>query len=331
MNEPKLVRLEYLDIAKGIGIILVVLYHVSKEDRLLCYFLATFFMPMFFIISGMCYNEAHYPTFLTFLKKKIKRLLIPLIVFSAINIALSYVFHLEFYTIKFLVKGFPGAQWFVFCLFCVELTYYWIERLISDKVYKAFAILVSLAVAGLLQSNDISIPYKLYVIPLSVFFYGLGHQIKSFANVKLANVKMGGIGVILLILPLISAILVHDKNMFHNNIILHPEVYHLLLAIVGSFAILFISTSKRIFGNEKLKKTIIYIGQNTLIILLLHQLLIFISGKYIFPLLHSHIIYKIIEQCFLWGMMVGAIYIINCYLPFIVGKNFQNKNRSEQK
>lgn len=113
--------------------------------------------------------------------------------------------------------------------------------------------------------------------------------------------------------------------MFHNNIILHPEIYHLLLAIIGSFAVLFISTSKRIFGNGKLKRTVIYIGQNTLIILLVHQLLIFISAKYIFPLVHSHIIYKVVEQCFLWGMMVGTIYIINRYLPFIVGKNFQSK------
>lgn len=49
-------RIDYLDIAKGIGIILVLVGHISKNDEI-NRFLYLFHMPLFFIISGMLYKE----------------------------------------------------------------------------------------------------------------------------------------------------------------------------------------------------------------------------------------------------------------------------------
>lgn len=43
-------RLEFIDIAKGIGIILVVLSHTVRAD--LMYYTAAFFVPIFFFCSG---------------------------------------------------------------------------------------------------------------------------------------------------------------------------------------------------------------------------------------------------------------------------------------
>ena len=66
-------RTEWVDIAKGIGIVCVCLGHLGIEsiDRVVF----TFHMPLFFILSGMFLN-GNVP-FSEFIKKKSKRLLVP--------------------------------------------------------------------------------------------------------------------------------------------------------------------------------------------------------------------------------------------------------------
>ena len=66
-------RTEWVDIAKGIGIVCVCLGHLGIEsiDRVVF----TFHMPLFFILSGMFLNGD--VPFNEFIKKKSKRLLVP--------------------------------------------------------------------------------------------------------------------------------------------------------------------------------------------------------------------------------------------------------------
>lgn len=49
-------RIKDIDIAKGIGILLVIIGHSFPESYIqrLCY---CFHMPLFFFISGLCYNH----------------------------------------------------------------------------------------------------------------------------------------------------------------------------------------------------------------------------------------------------------------------------------
>lgn len=53
-------RLEYIDIAKGIGILLVVFGHSSLVLHIENIWIHSFHMPLFFIITGMCFNENKY-------------------------------------------------------------------------------------------------------------------------------------------------------------------------------------------------------------------------------------------------------------------------------
>ncbi|MBF1069294.1 MAG: acyltransferase family protein, partial [Prevotellaceae bacterium] len=55
-------RIEALDIAKGIGIILVIIGHMSSSY--LRDWIYSFHMPLFFIISGICFKTEKYPSFL---------------------------------------------------------------------------------------------------------------------------------------------------------------------------------------------------------------------------------------------------------------------------
>ncbi len=50
-------RKAYIDMAKGIGILLVIFGHAMTGENKILSWQSTFFMPMFFICSGLCYTK----------------------------------------------------------------------------------------------------------------------------------------------------------------------------------------------------------------------------------------------------------------------------------
>lgn len=89
--ENKKERLTYLDVAKGIGILLVVIGHVYAfnrqiVDRFFVIWLYSFHMPLFFIISGMLIAYKDEKDIWKFVKKRIKGILIPYVFFSIFSI-----------------------------------------------------------------------------------------------------------------------------------------------------------------------------------------------------------------------------------------------------
>lgn len=87
--EPK--RLHYLDMAKGIGIILVVMGHAPYTPDWLKNYIATFHMPLFFVISGILLfitGEERKP-YKELLAKKFRLIMGPYISFSLVYLALD--------------------------------------------------------------------------------------------------------------------------------------------------------------------------------------------------------------------------------------------------
>ena len=77
-------RLEYLDMVKGLAIILVVLGHIEFISHPLRVWISSFHMPVFFIVSGILIrykNEADQPL-LPLIAKKARQILIPYFWFS---------------------------------------------------------------------------------------------------------------------------------------------------------------------------------------------------------------------------------------------------------
>lgn len=122
-------RLNYLDLAKGLLISLVVFHHIPYvlrnvdpsiyiEDMIkMEVFYTSFFMCAFFMITGMtfCPNG----TLWTFVKKNFRALILPGILLAIINrITLSYLLgkELRIDIIGLLVRG--GEYWFLTSLFC---------------------------------------------------------------------------------------------------------------------------------------------------------------------------------------------------------------------
>lgn len=163
-------RLEYLDIAKGIGILLVVLgHHLSGFDRLTAW-IYSFHMPLFFVISGWLYSHKRpNDSMWAFATKKAKSLLYPYVVFSILILVWKY-------TLYFLLGSVPEegfreiwlktvtaygyhALWFLPVLFFSEIIIHKIESSacsahIDVLCYGSFAV-CGLVISEFLQSGMI--------------------------------------------------------------------------------------------------------------------------------------------------------------------------------
>lgn len=83
-------RLDYIDVCKAVGILLVVLGHTYTIPNILYIIIYSFHMPLFFIIAGFVYNRANNKmAFHSYLIKKMKQYLLPYFVFSFINLIIE--------------------------------------------------------------------------------------------------------------------------------------------------------------------------------------------------------------------------------------------------
>ena len=130
-------RLEFIDLAKGLCIMLVVFQHVTStfgvSDYLFKSGLASFRMPLYFFLSGLFFKS--YSGFLEFFEKKFNKLFIPFVFFFlTTSCALPYLlayFGLRSYPKAsvwlsfFFQESFPNIPiWFLLGLFLVNLIFY---------------------------------------------------------------------------------------------------------------------------------------------------------------------------------------------------------------
>lgn len=173
-------RVGYLDVAKGVGIILVVWFHTDIVPGRL---LNLFFMPLFFLISGVFLNPGETPA--TFVGKKIKGWGMPLAAFFAISLAAEWWFH---DMVHWHDKGSAGrftfeqvgnvALWFLPTLLYTALGVYAIERWVKWRPAKA-GVYMAIVAAGWAMSNRAAVlPLYMCQAFLAIPYFALGHYLQ---------------------------------------------------------------------------------------------------------------------------------------------------------
>ncbi|MCH5275706.1 MAG: acyltransferase family protein [Lachnospiraceae bacterium] len=86
-------RLDSLDMVKGIGIVLVVIGHSGYVSEGVLTWLASFHMPLFFIVSGMLFahKRSDREPFVPYLKRRFCGMMIPYVSFSLINLGIDAI------------------------------------------------------------------------------------------------------------------------------------------------------------------------------------------------------------------------------------------------
>lgn len=183
-------RLSWVDIAKGIGIVLVTLGHTNA--RLLFggyvgWWINAFHMPLFFVMAGLCFDVNRYPSFGRYVVRKIRALGWPYFALATFMAIVSIGFYLgndpewSFWgqMRPFLVCGTKvNTFWFIKTLFEVEMVF-WLLAKIVRKTEVLFAASVVLGGVGAFVVPEGEQVLKYNTLLVSVFYYALGYLTKD--------------------------------------------------------------------------------------------------------------------------------------------------------
>lgn len=309
-------RIGYFDIAKGIGIICVILGHFIPEKYLIRKIISTFHMPLFFLISGYFYKEAENKVFI---KKKAKQLLIPYfftaVVLKILTILKNFVkngFKLDivnmisnvlsiFYasglkTVTFnnIEITYVGAIWFLVALF-EALMFVNLTR----KTKFQPVIVVILFTIGYYSSKVIWLPFSVQAGMCATLFVYIGHIAKKYEIYnKLVGMKEIVFSIIMFIVWIIGIWFNVNVSMVQNKY--NYGIISIVVAISATYCIIQISKLiEKLDKKEMFSKILKLAGKNTLIILCFHLI-----ELDIFP---YSIIYKIIPIRLISNILILTI------------------------
>lgn len=192
-------RLEFIDLAKGIGMIMVIYLHVTinYSNKINIYagshwdiFVHSMFMPIFFILSGLFFSIKE--PFKEWIVKKAKRLLIPFILFYIltyiINAILVTFFHIKLKSgfnywdifAVFYKDVYPNsAIWFLLALFWCSLYLWGILKATNKTWLQLLLVIICFSIGILLDKTETNIPLYIDTAFTSLPFLYLGYSIKK--------------------------------------------------------------------------------------------------------------------------------------------------------
>lgn len=192
MGKVESKRIEWIDIAKGICILMMIVGHTVEFGSTIRNIIFSFHMPLFIVLSGYTYNcDRAKINFLSQTIRDIKQLGVPVIVTSALSVILQFVFWQEktIYSLVEIIRnilialiwssgvsvwGYPSLRslWFLVSLFWIRVIGRIVFRFFSKK--NGLYILFALSLAGGLLGNKLPLPQNMDVTFTMLFFFGAG-------------------------------------------------------------------------------------------------------------------------------------------------------------
>ena len=242
-------RIDYVDISKGIGLILVVLSHTVSYR--LMFFASGFYVPIFFVCAGYTYRGGG--TFIENVKKRAVRLMKPYFFFSFILLICFMHFSLRefvgiFYSryclylpdvvpnIKFLTSGnFP--LWFLTCMLVSYVLFY---VLIYYERYAVFLLLIYLFFTAILDKLPILLPWSIDTAFIMAILMYVGKKLRGMNMMPDDAIGLFSRFVVCLLLYTGAMLLDGEMNIsvriYGNSFLLY-----LLAAIFGCMMLLYFS------------------------------------------------------------------------------------------
>lgn len=176
-------RIGYLDTAKGIGILLVILGHIDVGFA--TSWIYSFHLPLFYIISGMCFTYSD--DFKGFFIKKSKRCLLPYLIFGILIVAVEsytgYLYHSGFEAnlLMYIKQERYSTLWFLATMYIASLIFYLLVRICKNNSVVVFAVSILLsAIFVYLDQNQIrALPWNIDTAFIVLAFLGLGYLAKE--------------------------------------------------------------------------------------------------------------------------------------------------------
>lgn len=297
-------RKYYFDMAKGIGIILVVMGHLEYISIPLRLFIASFHMPMFFIISGMLMcmtGEENKPVRKT-VRGKLVRMAIPYLAFSILYLIIEIGYgHLtgtwDFWTwiqdlwLSVCLYGI-SVLWFLPAMFFGFMMFYLIRRRFSHRVTIAIVVVLTAVMYGMTFALEYMKAAFVFNLLVSELYYPLSMIVRSFIAMTYLAVgyytyyvihrpypflekikKLPGIlGVLVSALLLIAVAYLSQINGavdIHFLIFGNPLLY-IFNSLAGSGAIILFCRVIEPYAASIPCRILRYYGENSLIVMATH-------------------------------------------------------------
>lgn len=178
-------RKYWIDGLRGFAIILIVLGHFFQGFKFTLY-IYIFHVPLFFVISGMCFNSSD-SDIRAFFTKKIKSLIVPYFSFGIVVVPMAYLLE-EDYTFhgfinvifSYIIQRRFTTMWFLTTLFVTEIIFKLIHQQAKNKneMFRVILILSSLFMVYEYIFN-IDLPWNLDLSMICLLFYEIGYLIKE--------------------------------------------------------------------------------------------------------------------------------------------------------
>ncbi len=272
----------WIDVARGLGIIAVVVAHVlvdTNPGNSITWFLFLFHMPLFFILAGMNQKPV---AFGPFLKRRGLQLLVPYVFYIALFTAPSVARwmiellrgHVE-HPVNWAsviwggdqLGGATGVLWFLTCLFFAQAIYtLLLNRFGSAANARLIAIVVAaVVIAYLLSFFSISLPLALNIVPAALLFIWIGNMV---GRQKVGHV-VAGASVVLSLTLLFGCVALGYSTSFDMKGMSYGVIgAGFAIAALLSFATFYLSQS---LGASPIAQGLAYLGKASLVIMALHQ------------------------------------------------------------
>ena len=315
-------RLDYLDKAKGILIILVVIGHIWQSGPVFNIIYA-FHMPAFFLISGMLlrYTGSYKKPMRTFLKSRLFSFGIPFVYIEILGCLTDIIRHgvtlnWRGYLFNTLTFNFNDHNlWFLMDLFLIEILFYILLRVLKKDCLIILAV-CCLYVASRFILTDIHYISTFRGVLYYDLFFTFGFFGLSFLN-RFNLTCFTASSVVVLLVGLILG------DSIGNTLSLRGMAY-IISGLCGSYVVI---QAGKISFSKQIDIIFVKIGMNTIIVFGTHHIFYAIIGVFlgITNYASTPVIPGIIMLLGVAIIEIPTIYIINRWAPWLAGKRMRKQ------
>lgn len=317
-------RMTDVDIVKSIGIILMVMGHI-EFGTVLDFYIHSFHMPLFFLMSGYLYRDKKI-RFTEFTLQKIRTLLVPYICVGLVHyiIKIPYIIYTKDNLLSPILNllfdnsdGLPiaGALWFLTAIFfSYELMY--VVRMISSLIAQVI-IVVLIVVSGYFLSGIVTLPWSLTQSFVCFGFMYLGWLVREkgqniFKTIIIPIIALIGGFIIATFNSPINVRTSHYGNLF----LFYCAAFFIVIGLMGCVRCIVGNRDNKCIGSMQ------HIGINSLIYMCFNQLIVWLPNKVLsrysgptlyllkafellLALLVLGILAKLLNKSTVWGLITG--------------------------
>lgn len=262
-----------IDVAKGIGIILVVWVHAGGPFSS---YIGQFHMPLFFLISGYLYNSRR--DLKEYLIHKIQHLWIPFMFWNILSLTAKFVlssfsstpqYIMNVFLVLFTVSHdgtFFGATWFLGALLVVSCLYGIMDYYSRECSYNKLVIAFLFGMAFMIGIN-INLPYYFSRTLVLSFFYAIGTLVKQYGS-EIFKIRSKAIAIFSLVLFCIAGS--YNVASMGQNEYRYQGLF-LLGTLIATYVVLYFSrllsqTKRLLYAGNMLA----FLGINSMDIMIWH-------------------------------------------------------------